>query len=231
METEYQELNWEERARNMHLADYLKLERPSGRCVYVGLGTGVNIPTLLTYFDHITIIEPDGELIDRFVRVNPIGSKLTFIQQRFEDVIIDAPVDCIFLIAVIEHISDIEAALVSLDRIAKPSADVYLMLNNPRSLHRQFGVATGHIGNCFEITEAEGPRGHGHYYLYDVGDVLKLLSKVRFTHIKLAGFCVKPLPTFLMNGLATDVISGFMKSFVHLSSDQHAYTFAHVRRI
>jgi hypothetical protein len=152
------------------------------------------------------------------------------INKPLEDVCIDTAVGSVFLIGVIEHLCNIETALAKIDGLALPQADIFLIFNNPRSLHRQFGVATAYISNLFEITESEGPRGHGHYQLFDVKDVLTLLSKLRFSSIKVTGFYVKPLPTFLMNGLPSHVISGLMDRFVHLPLDQHAFSFVHARR-
>ena len=231
MKTEYKQINSEEMARNRHLEGYLKSLRPRGRCAYIGLGTGVNIPLLLAYFEHVTVIEPDGDLLDRFLRVNSLeAERVTLIQGPLEDVFVDRAVDSIFLIGVIEHFSNIKAAWRSLSRLASPSADIFVILNNPRSLHRQFGVATAYIRDCYEISESEGPSGHGHYKLYDVKDVLRLLKRLQFIPVTVSGFYVKPLPTYLMNGLASHIVSGFMKTFVHLPSDQHAYTFVHARR-
>lgn len=231
MKTEYLEVNSEERSRNRFLEGYLKEMRPSGSCVYVGLGTGINIPLLLNYYEHVTVVEPDEEILDRFQRNNPIlVGGVTLVNKPLEDVSIDTAVGIVFLIGVIEHLSNIETALAKIERLALPQADIFLIFNNPRSLHRQFGEATGHIGNLFEITESEGPRGHGHYQLFDVKDVLSLLSKLRFSSIKVTGFYVKPLPTFLMNGLASHIIFGFMDRFVHLPPDQHAFSFVHARR-
>jgi len=232
MKTRYLEVNSEEMARNRHLDRYLKEIRPSGSSVYVGLGTGINIPILLHYFDHVAVVEPEGEILDRFSRIHPnlVGGAVTLIQKSLEDVSIDVAVGSVFLIGVSEHLFNVEAALDKLDRLALPQADVFLIFNNPRSLHRQFGVATGHIKNCFEITEPEGPRGHGHYQLFEVKDVLSLLSKLRFRPIKVTGFYVKPLPTFLTNSLASHLVSGFMDCFVHLPPDQHAFSFVHARR-
>ena len=231
MRSEYLEVNSELLARSNVLEKYLEANKPNGTCIYVGLGTGTNIPLLLTHFDQVTIVEPDRQLINRFsLQTIHQRHKTSFIEGKLEDLHCSFYFDSIFLIACIEHISDIDKSLLNISRVSKPNSDIILIFNNPLSLHRQLGVATGHINSCFELTLEEGPHGHGHYKLYTLESVLELLASINFLPVSSFGFYVKPLPTALVPHLPTSVIQGFMGSFEFLPHELHAYTFLHARK-
>jgi len=230
MRFEYHEISFEETVRNCHLSDYLGKVALSGHCLYVGLGTGVNIPLLSSIFETVVVVEPNRMLIERFLNCQPTQIKnIYFFEGRFQEFSETRNFDSVFLLGVLEHFSNALCTLKDQLHRSKHGTNLFLTLNNPYSLHRQLGVAMNLIDNCFSLTEKEGPSGHGHYALLMEEEVTRFLESNHYEILHASGVYLKPLPTAIMENLPEEIRLGFSRVFPSVKRENYAYTFIHAK--
>jgi len=229
MSFEYHKISFEETVRNRHLSEYLgKLADQSGHCLYVGLGTGVNIPLLSRIFETVVVVEPIRMLIDRFLNCQPTQlENVSFFEGQYQEFSETRNFSSIFLLSVLEHFPNALCTLKDQLHQSNRGTNLFLTLNNPYSLHRQLGVAMNLIDNCFSLTEKEGPSGHGHYALLMEADLIRFLELNRYIIRHTSGIYLKPLPTALMENLPKEIQLGFSGVFPSIKRENYAYTFIH----
>jgi SAM-dependent methyltransferase len=203
---------------------------PKGLCLYVGLGTGVNIPLLSRIYEKVVVVEPNRMLIERFLNCQPTQiENISFFEGRFQEFSETCNFDSVFLLGVLEHFPNALCTLKNQLHQSKRGTNLFLTLNNPYSLHRQLGVAMNLIDDCFSLTYKEGPSGHGHYALLMEEEVTRFLELNHYEISHASGIYLKPLPTAIMENLPKEIRLGFSRVFPSIKRENFAYTFIHAK--
>jgi 2-polyprenyl-3-methyl-5-hydroxy-6-metoxy-1,4-benzoquinol methylase len=88
-----------------------------------------------------------------------------------------------------------------------PGGKVHVSLQNPSSIHRLIGLATGAITSLKQVS-SEGSSLHT-LELYDREDLIRLGAQVGLRCVAHRGLVLKPLPNSMMADLPQSILDGF----------------------
>ena len=177
----------------------------NGNCLELGSFKGDFTKRLIQYFDDITCVEASGEALE--VAREGFGTKVKFINELFETVVLPSKYDNIILTHVLEHLDDPIAVLKTVnDEWLSDTGRFFLVCPNANAPSRQIAVKMGLITHNAAITPSE--KAHGHQITYSL-DTLERDAKAAGLHvIHRSGIFFKALANFQWDKiLCTDIIS------------------------
>lgn len=114
-----------------------------GRCLDIGGGEGVLLPTLAARFDHVTCVDLDTVGAEKIVRLLPLH-RADLIEAQFEACNFNAPFDAIVAADVLEHYPDLGVPVAAIRRCLRVGGFLFTSLPTESAfyiaLRRVFGV-------------------------------------------------------------------------------------------
>ena len=159
----------------------------------------------LPYFNDITCVEASDEAIA--IAQQRLDKTITFINSRFEDVVLPKRYDNIILTHVLEHLDDPVKVLARINQewLTK-NGRLFLVCPNANAPSRQIAVKMGLISHNAAVTPAEAAHGHRCTYSLDTLERDATASGLQVIHR--SGIFFKALANFQWDKLLqTDIIS------------------------
>lgn len=163
-----------------------------GSALELGAFMGDMTSQLLSYFDHVDVIEGSSILAD-IVR-DRFPGKVTVTAGLFEEVVISRKYENIFLVHTLEHLDDPVQALRRISSWISEAGRLFVAVPNANALSRQIAVHMGLISHNSAVTPGEFDHGHRRTYSLDT-----LLADVKAAGLQVVGFggvIVKPLANY-----------------------------------
>lgn len=176
-----------------------------GSMLELGCFKGEFTKRLAAKFDDLTCVEASDEaLVEARAK---LGSAVTFIHGRFEDVVLPRRYDNIVLTHVLEHLDDPVGLLrrVNEDWLAE-GGRFFLVCPNANAPSRQIAVKMGLISHNAAVTPAEAE--HGHRCTYSLDTLERDASQAGLRVLHRSGIFFKALANFQWDKLLkTDIVS------------------------
>ncbi len=176
-----------------------------GSLLELGSFRGDFTKRLLDHFSNVTCVEASSEAITE-ARAR-FGSRVNFLEGRFEEIELPARYDNVVLTHVLEHLDDPVGLLA---RIRKQwLADhgrLFLVCPNANAPSRQIAVKMGLISHNAAVTKGEAEHGHRITYTFDTLERDAVAAGLRV--VARSGIFFKALANFQWDRLLeTDIIS------------------------
>lgn len=156
------------------------------RVLEMGVGAGVWSAGVIERFGHTHVVDA-SELLLRQAEERH-GEQITTYHSLFERFEADRTFDTILACMVLEHVHDPVAVLARTRQWVPPGGQVIIAVPNAGSLHRQYGVCLGILGDATELSESDHRIGHQRVY------TASLLEQ----HVAQAGLTIEARrPTFI----------------------------------
>jgi 2-polyprenyl-3-methyl-5-hydroxy-6-metoxy-1,4-benzoquinol methylase len=176
-----------------------------GNMLELGSFQGAFTKRLLSFYSDITCVEASGNSIE--IARNNIGTAAEFIQDSFENVVLNKKYDNIIMTHVLEHLDD---PILVLKRInnewLSEKGRFFVVCPNANAPSRQIAVKMGLISHNTAITDAEAK--HGHKITYNLDTLERDIHKAGLIVLYRTGIFFKALANFQWDKLLqTDIIS------------------------
>ena len=175
-----------------------------GRALELGCYKGEFTKKLCAHFDDITVVEGAADLIAD-AKQN-VGSKVRFLEGRFETISLDEQFDAIFLMHTLEHLDDPIPVLQRINRWLSPEGTLFLVVPNANAPSRQIAVKMGLISHNAAVTPGEAAHGHRCTYTLDTLERDARLGGLKVLHR--GGVFFKPFANFQFDQLLQSKIIG-----------------------
>jgi len=120
----------------------------------------------------------------------------------------EQPFDHVVLANVIHEVADPIGVLVAAAEALAPAGLLHLSLQNPSSLHRLVGIATGAMAALHEVSE-RGSR-FGTNRIFDSMELRGLGARAGLRDIHHEGIMIKPFPNDVLGSLDDETLRGFV---------------------
>lgn len=132
----------------------------------IGVGDATGTATLVTHFNHVTVVDGSTEAIKAIAHRYPSTSRHI---QNFENLAFPEHTffHTIILAHVLEHVDDPHALLQRALSFLSPSGVLIVSVPNANSLHRQIGVELNLLKNTTDLNETDLSLGHKRVYTQD----------------------------------------------------------------
>jgi 2-polyprenyl-3-methyl-5-hydroxy-6-metoxy-1,4-benzoquinol methylase len=170
--------------------DYLTLKPflNNGSMLEVGSADGEMTKFLLPHFDKYTVVEGAKKYVDAVKKIDP---KIKAVCSMIEDFETDERFDHIMFAHVLEHVVDPVKVLIKLKSLLTTKGQLYIIVPNANSLHRQAGVAMGLIDRPTSLNEADISVDHKR--VYTPGLLAEHCQQAGLTITQEGGIFLKPL--------------------------------------
>ena len=169
------------------------VEKSSGiSLLELGIGHGRAVSFFAGYFDRHVVVEGSEEVIRKYTQTYG-DQKSDIVHSYFESFDTDEKFNYISMGFVLEHVDDPVFVLTHFSRFLKTNGIIYIAVPNASSLHRQFGVAAGLLGDLKQLSEDDLKLGHQRYY--DIADLRADVSRAGLCERSLEGIFLKPFTT------------------------------------
>lgn len=160
---------------------------------------------LLAHFDDVTCVEASAEAIAEAKR--RLGTRVAFVNGRFEDVQLPVRYDNVVLTHVLEHLDDPVGILRRVgEEWLADSGRLFLVCPNANAPSRQIAVKMGLISHNAAVTQAEAEHGHRTTYALDTLERDAVAAGLRV--VTRTGIFFKALANFQWDRLLeTDIVS------------------------
>lgn len=175
-----------------------------GNCLELGSSKGHFTNRLSKIFDDITCIEASSDAIEE---ASLYTNNVTFINELFENVVLQTKYDNIILTHVLEHIDDPVNLLHKINHEwLSESGRLFLVCPNANAASRQIAVHMGLIEHNSAITDAE--KEHGHRITYTLDTLERDARKAGLDIEVRSGIFFKSLANFQWDALLeTNIIT------------------------
>ena len=195
-----------ERQANRHAArQAVKLVRGPNVLV-LGAATGAWAEPLLERFERFHTVDAVDHLIEQLQRRYQ-GRVRGFVSlfEQFEPP--GDGYDTVVLGHVLEHVHDPAGLLVRCRGWLRPGGRLVILVPNASSLHRQVGVALGHLGAVTDMSPGDELLGHRRVY---TSDALRAeVQAAGFDRVQLDGLFLKPLSNGQMDAFSDELRRAF----------------------
>ena len=194
-----------ERQANRHAArEAVALVRGPDVLV-LGAATGAWVSPLLERFETFDTVDAVAPLIEELERQHK-GRVRGFVSlfERFEP---PRPYDTLVLGHVLEHVHDPVGLLRRCRGWLQPGGRAVILVPNADSLHRQVGVALGHLQAATDMTP--GDELLGHRRVYTRRSLRADVEAAGFGHVELGGLLLKPLSNGQMDAFDDELRQAF----------------------
>lgn len=176
-----------------------------GRALELGAHRGDFTQRLLPHFSSITCVDSAVESLDSAKQ--QLGNKVEFVPATFEKAKLAGKFENIFLMHVLEHVSDPVALLQRINgEWLAPGGRLFLTCPNANAASRQIAVKMGLISHCSAVTDAE--REHGHHVTYSLDTLERVATQSGLRVVHRSGVFFKAFANFQWDRLLqTDIIS------------------------
>lgn len=177
----------------------------NGNLLELGSFKGDFTSRFLHYFDEITCVEASSHAIDA-ARIK-LGDSITFVNGRFESVILPKRYNNIIMTHVLEHLDDPISVLKRIkNEWLAPNGRLFLVCPNANAPSRQIAVKMGLVEYSSSVTPAEKKHGHRRTYSFGTLELDVIKSGLNITHR--SGIFFKALSNFQFDKLLeTDIVS------------------------
>jgi hypothetical protein len=175
-----------------------QLIKKNFNCLEIGSNNFRQTKILLKFYKKVYCINP--------IFKKNYDARVEFKKNTLENYVIPHDVKDIFLVCIIEHLTNLKPCLKKVIRHLKNTRKVggggagnlFIIFNNKYSFHRILGYQLGLIKNLSQLTKKE--KKHGHNFILDEIYLEKFffINKIKF---KKKYFMFKPMPTHKMKYL------------------------------
>jgi 2-polyprenyl-3-methyl-5-hydroxy-6-metoxy-1,4-benzoquinol methylase len=155
---------------------------------------------LSLYFDDIWVIEGASELVDyckNEFKISPElihNKQVNFLNQRFEETVLETKSDNVFLIHTLEHLDNPVEILKKINSWLSNKGRFFLAVPNANAASRQIAVNMGLISHNTAVTEGESQ--HGHRCTYNLDTLKRDAKQAGLNILKEGGVFFKPFANF-----------------------------------
>jgi 2-polyprenyl-3-methyl-5-hydroxy-6-metoxy-1,4-benzoquinol methylase len=176
-----------------------------GSLLELGSFRGDFTDRLLPYSDDVTCVEASDAAMA--AAQERLGSRVAFVNSRFEDVVLRRQYDNIVMTHVLEHVEDPVAVLRRInEEWLTESGKFFLVCPNANAPSRQIAVKMGLITHNSAVTPAEAEHGHRRTYTLDTLERDATASGLSVVHR--SGIFFKALANFQWDQLLkTEIVS------------------------
>jgi 2-polyprenyl-3-methyl-5-hydroxy-6-metoxy-1,4-benzoquinol methylase len=168
-----------------------------GRALQVGCFHGDFTVELVKAYSDVTVLDATPEFLE-YTRKR-VGGKVRCELGLFEDYRATQRYDAVFLVHILEHVTEPVPFLVQARELLAPGGRVYVIVPNGAAASRRIAVKMGVLATLDALSEADRKHGHRRVYFLDtlqgdlVGAELSLTAS--------GGIFFKPLANFQFDGL------------------------------
>lgn len=175
------------------LQPYLRV----GRALQVGCFHGDFTEVLVGTYSDLTVVDATPEFLEH-TRQRLAGRVKTHLQ-LFEDYRTDERYDAIFLVHILEHVTEPVPFLARARELLAPDGRVYVIVPNAGAASRRIAVKMRVLTTLSALSEADRKHGHRRVYFLDTlqDDVLTAGMRI----VNSGGILFKPLANFQFDGL------------------------------
>jgi 2-polyprenyl-3-methyl-5-hydroxy-6-metoxy-1,4-benzoquinol methylase len=176
----------------------------------LGIGHGYSNVIFSKLFKRHVILEGSKSLIDYFRNKN-LDVTSEIIEVMFEDFNTDEKFDVIALGFVLEHVKDPQTLLKKYKKFLKTTGKIIIAVPNAATLPKRIGIASGMIKNLMKLSKFD--KELGHYRLYTVDTLRKLVSESGICEEKIEGIFLKTVTSEQLNKLklSENILQGMMQ--------------------
>jgi 2-polyprenyl-3-methyl-5-hydroxy-6-metoxy-1,4-benzoquinol methylase len=171
--------------------------------VEVGCGSGVMTRLFVDRVEDLSLV--DGSVRCLAALEEEIGSRAHYHAALAEEFNPSQPVDGVVLASVLEHVVDPVALLRRVRQWLKPDGDLFVIVPNARSVHRQVGVAMGLLPKVHAFSERDVLLGHRR--IYDI-DLLR-------SHLNESGYRIESCRGIMLKVLSNAQLEAWPAPLVH----------------
>lgn len=175
------------------------------RVLVLGAATGAWADPLLERFDRFDTVDAVDHLIEQLQR-HYRGRVRGFVS-LFEQFEPPRAYDTVVLGHVLEHVHDPVAVLRRCRGWLEPGGRLVILVPNALSLHRQVGVALGHLKTVIDMSPADEQLGHRRVYTQDA--LRAHVEAAGFDDVQLGGLFLKPLSNGQMDEFSDELRQAF----------------------
>ena len=191
-----------------------------GKMLEVGPGLNPLFP-FLDKFDHITALEPIGEIYQWLINSHSQKSNIEIINSDLEKFIsdnLDARFDAVVLSSVLHEIPNPEYILKLIHNVLTPGGKLYVVVPNNQSVHRLTGEKLAITKSLNELTETE--KKMQQFSSYSPQLLVNQLENHGFKDIHVVTNFIKPLPHLgMQEALDKSIMSEDDLEFLYKLSD------------
>lgn len=177
----------------------------NGNLLELGSYKGMFTSRLLPYFDSITCVEASTDAIEQAQLI--IGSRVSYFNGLFEEIVLPERYDNIVLTHVLEHLDDPVKVLKRVnEEWLTDKGRLFLVCPNANAPSRQIAVKMGLISHNSAVTAAEAE--HGHRITYTLDTLERDVTAAGLRVVFRSGVFFKAFANFQWDQiLQTDIIS------------------------
>ncbi len=194
--------------------------RPGDRVLELGCATGRMTAALVGAGATVTAVDRESEYLDRAEARGLAG--VHWVRADIEPALLASlaggwpeQFDHVVLANVVHELDDPVGTMASLTPALAPAGLLHVSLQNPSSLHRLVGFATGAIDVLRAISE-RGERFETRR-LYDLFELRALCRRAGLREVHHEGVMLKPLPNAALGELDDSTMDGFVAAGRYLS--------------
>ncbi len=196
-----------ERQANRHAAREAVGHVKGPDVLVLGAATGAWAEPLLERFDRFDTVDAVDQLIEQIER-HYQGRVRGFVS-LFEHFEPPSPYDTVVLGHVLEHVHDPVDLLGRCRGWLKPGGRLVILVPNAGSLHRQIGVALGHLETVTDMSPGDEQLGHRRVYTWAA--LRDHVEAAGLTGIQMSGLFLKPLSNGQMDAMTDELRRAFFE--------------------
>jgi SAM-dependent methyltransferase len=186
------------------------------RVLEFGIGSHLNILSILKYATEVDILEGSPIAINKFKEKHPdLADRVNIIETSFEDYLIEKKYDRILMEYVLEHVDDPLFLLKKYKNALCENGKIIITIPNAESLHRIIGHKMGMLDDVEMLSDVDLSWGHKRYY--HMRSLKELLEKADYTIVEAKGLFLKPLTTTQLKNL--ELGSAFYNALIEVGYD------------
>lgn len=174
--------------------------------IEVGCGGGVMSRLFVERVEDLWLIDGSAKCLTALAE--ELGARARYHAALAEEFIPPQPVDGVVLASVLEHVEDPIALLRHIRQWLKPKGELFVIVPNAHSLHRQVGVAMGLLPEVHTFSERDVLLGHRR--IYDLALLRSHLHESGYHIEACRGIMLKVLSNAQMEAWPEAVVRGLL---------------------
>lgn len=194
---DYDESEFDVRMRTWMMRALAPWMPAAGSCLQMGCYKGDLTVLLEQRFGRVDVVDAAKRFLD--ITQDRLRNPGRLYHALFEDFRTDERYDAVFLVHVLEHVTDPVETLSTVGRLLAPGGRGFVVVPNGHAASRQIAVHMGLIEHCTALTDGDVKHGHRRTYVLDTLESDARKAGLRTVHR--GGIFFKPLANFQFDAL------------------------------
>lgn len=167
----------------------------------LGLGHGYTSKVFHNRYGQYTILEGDGNIINKFKKENP-QFNAEIIETFFEEYDTNQLYDVVVLGFILEHVDDALGIVKKYSKYISENGSMYIAVPNAKSLNRRIGYKAGLLEDIYKLSDNDLRLGHKRYF--DLNIINQMCEDAGLHIVSTEGIYLKPITSAQMKKLNFD---------------------------